>query len=148
MSGVDGRVKAFAAVGHVTARAALPLVERAQHVVVNWDDFEYPFSEYCHAGDSYPAYPDVDRDDDDIEKVLFAQAGDRDGDAWVLIYKRKDGLYVYFNTWCDYTGYGCQDGTTLEASSDFAVFWDTCLDNEGRLLLWQKLSKQDARENV
>lgn len=58
-----------------------------------------------------------------IEKVLAAWGNvDRDGaccDAcggeWSggFLMQLKDGRFAYLTGWCDYTGWGCQDGASL-----------------------------------
>ena len=60
----------------------------------------------------------------DIEKVIAGWGNvDRDGACceacggeWSggFLLAMKDGRFAYISGWCDYTGWGCQDGTNIE----------------------------------
>ena len=47
---------------------------------------------------------------DDIEKVIAAANGANDESSWIAIFKLKDGTFAWLTAWCDYTGWGCQEG--------------------------------------
>ena len=47
---------------------------------------------------------------DDVEEVIAASAGDNDGPAWVCIVRLRDRRFAFLSAWCDYTGWGCQEG--------------------------------------
>jgi hypothetical protein len=59
----------------------------------------------------------------DVEKVLAAWGNvDKDGACcdecggeWTggFLLQMKDGRFAYVSGWCDYTGWGCQDGTSI-----------------------------------
>lgn len=58
---------------------------------------------------------------ENIKKVLAAWGSNTDcchdcGSEWSggFLLKMKDGSFVYVTGWCDYTGWGCQDGTTVQ----------------------------------
>jgi len=57
----------------------------------------------------------------------------------VLLIELKDGRWATLNAWNDYTGWGCQDDSTIRVSPtrDHAIQYG--LDNEGRDLLGLKL---------
>ena len=46
-----------------------------------------------------------------VKKVMACVFGENDGPSWHYILQMKDGRYVYLTGWCDYTGWGCQDGS-------------------------------------
>lgn len=46
----------------------------------------------------------------DILEVIFAKEGFNDGDPWRLVVKLRDGRYGWLDAWCDYSGWGCQEG--------------------------------------
>jgi hypothetical protein len=73
----------------------------------------YDFSE-THKGAGFPR--------EDIERVEAAHGENGDGNEWSggFIMRMKDGRRVYISGWCDYTGWGCQDGTNVEVMSDDA----------------------------
>lgn len=47
---------------------------------------------------------------EDVARVVAARAGENDGDSWCAVFELKDGRYATVVSWCDYTGWGCQDG--------------------------------------
>lgn len=56
----------------------------------------------------------------DIETCIAAWGRAGDGSEWSggFLMKLKDGRYAYLTGWCDYTGWGCQDGVEL-------IFYDS-----------------------
>ncbi len=46
----------------------------------------------------------------DIEKILVAIEGENDEAHWKLIVKLKSGKIGWLDAWCDYSGWGCQEG--------------------------------------
>ena len=42
---------------------------------------------------------------EDVEKIIYAEAGENDGDAWIGLFLLKNGKYAGLNAWCDYTGW-------------------------------------------
>ena len=53
----------------------------------------------------------------DIEEVIASIDGENDGLYWQAIIKLKDGKYAWISSWCDYTGWGCQDGGTIHLAN-------------------------------
>lgn len=49
---------------------------------------------------------------EDVKEVLACIFGENDGPGWHYILEMKDGSYIYLTGWCDYTGWGCQDGSS------------------------------------
>lgn len=47
---------------------------------------------------------------DEVAEVIAAVEGENDGDSWVGVFRLSDGRFVTVSAWCDYTGWGCQDG--------------------------------------
>ncbi len=45
-----------------------------------------------------------------IHEVLACIPGASDGDDWHYVALLCNGNYVYATGWCDYTGWGCQEG--------------------------------------
>jgi len=70
----------------------------------------------------------------DIREVLHEVQGDNDGPSWVAVVKlntyRQPVEYATLHAWCDYTGWGCQDGgetmfaETLEQAIEFGLTAD------------------------
>lgn len=48
----------------------------------------------------------------EVVDILAAIFGENDGPSWHYILKLKKG-YAYLTGWCDYTGWGCQDGGAI-----------------------------------
>ena len=46
----------------------------------------------------------------EVAEVLAHADGENDGADWIGIFRLKDGRFLYVSAWCDYTGWGCQDG--------------------------------------
>jgi hypothetical protein len=44
----------------------------------------------------------------DYSEILYVQLGQNDEQPWVYLVKHKDGYYVCFDAWCDYTGFSCR----------------------------------------
>jgi hypothetical protein len=47
---------------------------------------------------------------EDVEEVYGISDGYNDGDDWIAYGKLTDGRYFFISAWCDYTGWGCQEG--------------------------------------
>jgi len=53
---------------------------------------------------------------EDVAEVLGAEDGRfrparaNDEGAWIGLFKLRDGRYMFLTAWCDYTGWGCQEG--------------------------------------
>jgi len=47
---------------------------------------------------------------DDVESIIASHDGENDGEHWEGIFKMKNGKFIFLAAWCDYTGWGCQDG--------------------------------------
>lgn len=114
------------------------------HQKLKWSDFAYPIKSY-HDGDGHwSTYSDLSGvggkidpfDQQMVDEVYFSQKGQNDEEEWVLIFKRKDGIYVYFRAHCDYTGFDCQGGGTVAYANYWDTFVDRCLDTTGRAYLW------------
>lgn len=47
---------------------------------------------------------------DEVETIIASHDGQNDEEHWEGIFKMKDGKFIFLSAWCDYTGWGCQDG--------------------------------------
>lgn len=72
--------------------------------------------------------PDVEN----IEEVIRYYEGNRDEDNWLLVLKMKDGRWCHVYAWCDYTGWGCQEGGDHEYASTEPELVRTCLTQSAR----------------
>jgi hypothetical protein len=156
---LDTRLPSIAGLDSLVPVNLLPLIEIAVSVSVQWDDFDYGIQGYKSGSwdligpDDLESQVDLDellQKHSEADKVLVASS-DRemlcarsgcDDYLAILIFRRADGIYVYFNTWCDSTGYGCKDDTLIAYSNSFDTFWNKCLDNTGRLMLYTHLIKK------
>ncbi len=48
-----------------------------------------------------------------IAKIHRAVEGENDGDSWECVGELHDGRWFFLTAWCDYTGWGCQDGGNI-----------------------------------
>ncbi len=46
----------------------------------------------------------------DIKNLIACIPGEADGPRWYYLYELKNGNFGSLWSWCDYTGWGCQDG--------------------------------------
>jgi hypothetical protein len=63
----------------------------------------------------YDLSESVDRSEvgkDDIKQIAAAWGDGPGGSEWTggFLMELKDGRWLYLTGWCDYTGWGCQDG--------------------------------------
>lgn len=78
-----------------------------------------------------------------FEKVFFFQQGENDEDPWIFLVKHLNGYYVYFSDWCDYTGFECQGGKTIEYSRSWQRMWNLGLTDEVREMVAEQEWFQD-----
>lgn len=115
---------------------------------MDWMDFDYPINAAlsnegewninCTLGKEY-LREIIILDDllnyEEFEKIYYKQAAANDENNWIFFVKCKNGLYVYFNAGCDYTGFGCQGGGTIFYDDNLEHMWKYGLDNNMRDLL-------------
>lgn len=53
----------------------------------------------------------------DVEEVIATSEGQNDGESWVGVFRLSDGRFAFVSAWCDYTGWGCQDGGLARLAS-------------------------------
>lgn len=58
---------------------------------------------------------------DDIAEVLAVIEGENDGESWRWLLKMKGGDYILAEGWCDYTGWDCQSGMSIESTGKHAL---------------------------
>jgi len=51
-------------------------------------------------------------------EIIYVQLGENDEKPWIYLVKHKDGYYVLFDAWCDYTGFDCRGSLSLNYSKD------------------------------
>lgn len=47
---------------------------------------------------------------EDIARILLAKEGEGDGPDWELLVELRSGDFGALWAWCDYSGWGCQEG--------------------------------------
>lgn len=129
----------------------------------DWDIFAYPKSACEEDEGCWSIHTDckpvlrirnvLDFNQLEQSQIFFFQRGQNDEEAWIFIAKRKDGLYIYFNASCDYTGFDCRGGGVLMYTySGFEKFWTLFLDSYGRMLLTtpesERLVDKDDEEAI
>lgn len=73
----------------------------------------------------------------DIALVVSAIDGENDEENWVGVFLMKDGKFLYITAWCDYTGWGCQEGgsSSIFDSYNDVVNFGCSSDDRDRLNL-------------
>lgn len=56
-------------------------------------------------------------DREDVKTILGIYEGQNDGESWRIYGQLNDGRFFYLEAWCDYTGWGCQDGGSSTVAS-------------------------------
>lgn len=46
----------------------------------------------------------------DVSEIIACWPGEADGEKWHYIVELKNKEYGYVTAWCDYSGWGCQEG--------------------------------------
>jgi hypothetical protein len=64
----------------------------------------------------------------DWKNIYLCQFGEKDGNDWIIVYKHKNGYYVYFRAGCDYTGFNCQGYININYTKNSTTFWNFCMD--------------------
>lgn len=81
-------------------------------------DWRYIFDEYGPPDPPVHGYEvslaPVERTD--VEKIHYLIEGENDGPDWVGVFSLKDGRFLVDRGGCDYTGWGCQDGGSMQAT--------------------------------
>lgn len=52
----------------------------------------------------------------EVAEIIKAEEGQNAGDSWLAVGRLKNGLFFFLSAWCDYTGWGCQDGGSSETA--------------------------------
>ena len=72
---------------------------------------------------------------DDLEEAIAISNGENDETSWIGAFLLKDGRYLFLSAWCDYTGWGCQDGGDAQVASDLPTLIRYAMGNEERARL-------------
>jgi hypothetical protein len=67
----------------------------------------------------------------DIVRVLEAREGERDESHWQLLVELHGGGFGTLDAWCDYTGWGCQEGGESDRYEDEATARRRLFGNQG-----------------
>ena len=111
----------------------------------NWDEFEYPIESLKEYNGDWKFGPVMDEEEiyekkkedellmcEKFETVYLFQVGEKDGDPWIFFVKHQNGYYIYFYASCDYTGFDCQGGGTVEYGLSWKNMWNFGLTDEVR----------------
>lgn len=49
----------------------------------------------------------------DIREVYYFQNGEKDEESWLITGRLKNGLYFFFESSCDFTGFDCRGSATV-----------------------------------
>lgn len=79
---------------------------------------------------------------DDVDEVKACLFGENEGPSWHYILKMKDGTYKYLTGWCDYTGWGCRDGSSSKSGTLEELLDKVTDDDFGHKNVRQQLQDQ------
>jgi hypothetical protein len=110
-----------------------------------WEEFDYPikadwdkFGPIAGEEEALGWQEEEMMDYKKFERAYFVQVGENDGDAWIFLVKHQNGYYIYFNAWCDYTGFDCQGGKVTEYSKSWEDMWRLGLPDDVRSMIKEK----------
>lgn len=58
---------------------------------------------------------------EDVKKIVSMIDGIPDEDQWLGLFEMNDGKFLVVRAWCDYTGWGCQEGGSAEVADDLGT---------------------------
>ena len=79
---------------------------------------------------------------EDVKEIIACVPGGADSSNWHYIMKLADGKFGYATGWCDYTGWGCQEGGSGSMAGTLADLLLAIPEKEGELSIRQTLSNQ------
>jgi hypothetical protein len=65
----------------------------------------------------------------EFDEVYYFQEGANDMEEWMLFVRVGD-LYIYYEAWCDLTGFECQGRQDVHYSKDLDTIWNNGLRSE------------------
>lgn len=73
----------------------------------------------------------------DVVEVIAAVNGENDGPEWLGVFLLKDGRYLVAEGSCDYTGWDCRAGNSLQVARTIedAIQYELTTEQLGRLEL-------------
>jgi hypothetical protein len=71
----------------------------------------------------------------DVAEIIAAVNGENDGEEWIGVFRLTDGRYLVASGSCDYTGWDCQAGNSLQVarSLDDALRYGLTKEQAARL---------------
>src|SRR4051812_39343480 len=78
----------------------------------------------------------------DVDKIVCKVDGENDTASWVGVFRLNDGRFAAVHAWCDYTGWGCSDGGSVDFANTAEEALRLGLDQEERARIHQKLGSE------
>lgn len=82
---------------------------------------------------------------DDVAEVIAISDGENDEASCVGAFRLNDGRFVFVSAWCDYTGWGCQDGGIARIAATPEDLQRLGIDDAARERLFPGLTAELAR---
>ena len=106
-----------------------------------FDDYDWQQAfNYAQGEDVSAVHPGYKVDESgfgmtDILHIEGKDEGENDGDGWIIYGSLKDGRWFFLNAWCDYTGWGCQEGgrTVVANNKEDIIKFGMDAEARGRL---------------
>jgi hypothetical protein len=72
----------------------------------------------------------------DVAEILALSEGVADEEDWLGAFRLSDGRFVFVSAWCDYTGWGCQDGGVARVADTLDDLKRLGIDDKARARLF------------
>jgi hypothetical protein len=85
--------------------------------------------------DTIPDHIDLDAtppNRTDVAEIIAAVNGENDSDEWIGVFRLIDGRFLVASGSCDYTGWNCQAGNSLQVARTLADVLEYGLTKEQR----------------
>lgn len=97
------------------------------------EDWKEAFG-YASAADTYPGSPVASGGftREDVLAIIVMEEGQNDGEDWLGVFALKDGRFGALRAWCDFTGWGCQEGGSSNVAESYESLVRYGLSSEER----------------
>lgn len=68
----------------------------------------------------------------EVEEVIASADGENDGESWIALLRLSGGRVAFMTAWCDYTGWGCQDGGEVTTHTSLQHLCQMVLSEDDR----------------
>ena len=114
--------------------------------IYNWEKFDYPIQAFYNGEGNWKFQGVIGKKSEPVdskelldynkfEKVFFFRPGINDGQSWIYFVKHLNGMYIYFQAACDYTGFDCQGCGEIIYDRNYNDIWNLGLTESVRNII-------------